>query len=75
MGCGTMRSVAESSFGMGLINKRLEGTNRMNTFLGSVKDQLKMQSKAQVQPKQAPSGTQQLAIVAKKFYLPAEIQF
>lgn len=47
----------------------------MNTFLGTVKEQLKIQSKAPVQSKQAPSGSQQLSMVAKKFYLPSEIQF
>lgn len=34
-----------------------------------------MQSKTQLAPKQAPSGTQQLAVIAKKYYLPLDIQF
>jgi len=37
IGGNTMRSIADTSFGLGAINKRLEGTARMNTFLGTVK--------------------------------------
>ena len=61
---------------MGVINKRLEGTARMNNFLGNVKEQLKLQSKTQAQTtKQALTGSQQLAMVAKKYYLPSEVNF
>ena len=30
-----------------------------------------MQTKTQVQTKQAPSGTQQLAMVSKKYFIPS----
>ncbi len=70
---GTMRSIAETSFGMTAINKRLENTSRTNNFMGNFKEQLKIQAKMQQTNKQTPVN-QQLAIVAKKFYLPSEVQ-
>lgn len=49
----------------------------MNHFIGNVKEQLKIQSKMTSKTGGNPSsttGSQQLAIVGKKFYLPAEVQ-
>lgn len=71
---GTMRSIAETSFGMTAINKRLETTSRSNNLMGNLKEQLKIHNKMQQNNKQT-SISQQLAIVAKKFYLPSEVQF
>lgn len=70
---GTMRSIAETSFGMTAINKRLESTSRTNNFMGNFKEQLKIQAKMQQTNKQTPAN-QQLTILAKKFYLPSEVQ-
>ncbi len=71
-----MRSIAETTFAKNAINKRLENTARMNNFIGNVKEQLKIQSKInQIQSKQPLSGSHQLSMIAKKYYLPSEIQF
>lgn len=78
LGGTSLRSVAETSFGpSNLINKRLEGGSqqRVNNFLGSVKEQMKMQNKLGP-PQSRPTGnvSQQLSLLAKKHYLPYEVQ-
>lgn len=47
----------------------------MNHLLGNVKEQLKLQAKGQLMPKHPTSGGQLLASLAKKYYLPSEVQF
>lgn len=37
LGGNTMRSIAETSFGKTVINKKLENTARMNNLIGNVK--------------------------------------
>jgi hypothetical protein len=75
LGGNTLRSIAETTLGMSAISKRLEGTTRVNNFIGNVKEQLKMQAKGIMPPRPAPSGAHQLAMLAKKYFLPYEIQF
>ena len=72
----TMRSIAETTLGINAINKRLQGTARTNNFICNVKEQLKMNTKVQILQKQPQSsGTQQLSMLAKKYYLPQQIHF
>ena len=67
----SLRSVAETSFSNNFINKRLEGSTRVNNFIGNVKEQMKIHNKL-APPSQKPGGniSQQLGIIAKKHYLP-----
>jgi hypothetical protein len=72
LAASSLRSVAEGSFSSSLIGKRLEGSQqRVNNFLGSVKEQMKMQGRMGPPPSR-PAGnvSQQLAVVAKKHFLP-----
>lgn len=71
----SLRSVAETSFSNNFINKRLEGSTRVNNFIGNVKEQMKIHNKL-APPSQKSNGniSQQLGIIAKKHYLPYEMQ-
>lgn len=76
-----MRSIAETTMSMNLINKRLEQNSRVNNFMGSFgpaisfKDQLKLQAKPPVTQIKSVSINQQLINLSRKHYLPYEIQF
>jgi hypothetical protein len=68
----SLRSVAETNFGSSqLITKRLEGSNqRVNNFLGNVKEQMKMHGKLIPPPQKSSGNISQLSLIAKKHYLP-----
>lgn len=71
----SLRSVAETSFSNNFINKRLEGSTRVNNFIGNVKEQMKIHNKLAPNPQKTNSNiSQQLGIIAKKHYLPYEMQ-
>ena len=75
LGGVSLRSVAETSFSNNFINKRLEGSTRVNNFIGNVKEQMKIHNKLAPNSQKTSSNiSQQLGIIAKKHYLPYEMQ-
>ena len=74
MGNSTIRSLADTSLNMGIVQRKLESQPRVNNFLGNVKEQLRVGGKGAMGGRVAAGGQQQLGQIARKFYLPYCVQ-
>jgi len=75
LGNSTLRSIADTTLNMSIVNRKLDKNPRINNFLGSVKEQLKISVQpAHQQTKVQVNSQQQLQMIARKYYLPYELQ-
>ena len=74
MGSTTIRTLADTSFNMSIVQKKLESQPRVNNFLGSVKEQLRVGGRGAMGNRGAASGQQLLSQISRKFYLPYTVQ-